>query len=291
MELRTLRYFLMVAREGSFTRAAEKLFVTQPTLSKQLGELETSLGHRLFIRGTRQVTLTPEGVRLRQRAEEILSLVERTQAELASEDSALAGEVTIGAGETHAMRFLAKAAKQLQTRHPAIRYALFSGNAPAVTEQLDRGLLDFGLFIEPADLSRYDYLHLPLRDTWGVVLRKDHPLAQKPAIAPADLREEPLLCSRQSLAHNELAGWAGVPFDQWNLVATYNLIYNAAAWVTEGLGIALALEHLVDISEGSPLCFRPLTPALEVRVALGWKKHTPLSPAAQAFLDAVRAAL
>lgn len=289
MELRVLRYFLAVAREGNITRAAERLlFVTQPTLSKQLRELEEELGCDLLVRGARTVTLTEEGRILRARAEEILGLAERARAELAAREE-LGGELAIAAGESLAMLPVARAAGALRAAHPAIRLNLFSGNAEDVAERLARGLADFGVLIEPFDLTRYDFLRLPWRGEWGLLLRKEHPLAAKAAIAPGDLRGLPLLTSRQGRVAEEFGAWLGFPLAALEVVGTYNLAYNAALMVREGLGCALTLDRLVDVSPGSPLTFRPLAPALRTGAALVWERGRLPSRAARAFLEALRA--
>lgn len=290
MELRVLRNFLAVAREGTVTHAAERLFLSQPALSKQLKELEEELGCLLFTRGARRLSLTPEGHLFRARAEEILALADRARAELAAGE-ALAGTLAIGAGETPAMRLLARAAVALRARHPAVRLALHSGNAQDVAARLERGLDDFGLLIAPFDLAPYDFLRLPRPDRWGLLLRKDCPLAAKPAVAPGDLAGLPLLVSRQARVPGDLAAWLGRPTDGLCVVGTYNLAYNAALMVAEGLGCALVLDGLADVSPGSPLAFRPLAPALTADVALVWERHRPLSRPARAFLGLLRAEL
>lgn len=288
MELRELRYFLAVAQAGTISRAAESLNVTQPTLSRQLAELESRLGKTLFLRGKRRITLTDEGLFLHRRAQEILALVEKTEAAFADAGRSIAGDVFIGGGETEAMRLAARAACRLRRRHPHIVFHIFSGNAQAVGERLSRGLADFGVFIEPVDLSEYDFLRLPHKDTWGLLMRADCPLAGREVITPDDLPGLPLLCSRQAQVGNELAGWMGDRRDALNIVATYNLLYNAALMVEEGLGCALCLDKIVAASSPSLLRFRPLDPPLEVGLAVAWKKSQVFSPAAAAFLAALR---
>ncbi len=290
MELRVLRYFLAVAREGNITRAAERLFVTQPTLSKQLMELEAELGCRLFERGRRHVSLTAEGHLLRRRAEAMVALAERTRAELA-QGGPLSGTVAIGGGETEAMRLLGRAAKALLARHPNLRLSLHSGNAEDIRERLGQGTLDFGVLIEPTDLHPYDLLRLPTRDRWGLLVRADHPLAARTEVTPKDLADLPLLCSRQSLVRNELSGWLGANLEGLRIVATYNLLHNASLMVEEGLGGALCLDRLADVSGGRPLRFLPLSPALCVGVVLAWPKGRPHTRPAAAFLEALRAVL
>lgn len=285
MELRVLRYFLALAQEESISAAAEYLHVTQPTLSRQLMDLEDSLGKPLFIRGKRTITLTEDGLILRKRASEIMELVEQTESAFRESNAGVHGDIYIGSAETEAMRMIAQTAKQLQATHPGIRYHLFSGNADDVTERLDKGLLDFGLLIEPFDMKKYDFIKLPVKDVWGVLLRHDHPLAKKTAIRPEDLWDLPLLTSRQSLVSNELSGWMGRDFARLTIVSTYNLVYNASLMVDEGLGLALCLDKLVNTSTGSTLRFRPLAPRLEVGLDIVWKKHAIFSTAAGKFVE------
>lgn len=285
MELRVLRYFLAVAREENITRAAESLYVTQPTLSRQLLELEESLGKTLFLRGKRKITLTEEGLFLRRRAQEILELVEKTQAAFHEPEQSISGEVHIGGGETDAMRLIARSAQRLRRLHPHIGFHLYSGNAEDVAERLDRGLVDFGVFIRPANLAKYEYLALPVTDVWGLLMRKDSPLAAKQSIGPDDLPGLPLLCSRQVLVANELAGWLRDKHARLNIVATYNLLYNAALMVEEGVGYALCLDKIADASDASPLRFRPLVPRMEVGLDVAWKKEQVFSRAAEKFLE------
>lgn len=288
MELRVLRYFLGVAREGNITRAANFLHVTQPTLSRQLMDLEEELGHKLFIRGSHHVKLTHEGLILKERAQEILNMVERTTAEFASGDDSVCGEIYIGGGETYVMKRIASVANTLRELHPGIRFHLYSGNADDVTERLDKGLLDFGVLIQPADLSKYDYINLPDKDLWGVIMRKDSPLACQREILRKDLLEVPLLCSRQAMkrgsSFNEFTSWFGEDFERLNIVATFNLIYNAALMVEEGLGCAVGIDGIVNTGGESNLCFRPLSPILESGLNVVWKKERLFSPAARLFL-------
>ena len=293
MEIRVLRYFLAVAREGSITGAANFLHLTQPTLSRQIRELEEELGQQLLIRKSRRVTLTPEGMLLRKRAEEIVAMVDKAEAEFASMEDTVSGDVYIGSGETEAIRRLAEIAKVLQDDYPGICYHIYSGNAQDVTERLDKGLLDFGLLIQPADLSKYNSFNLPDRDTWGVIMRKDSPLAQKALIERADLLDVPLLCSRQAIypqqEKNEFADWFGTDFERLNIVTTFNLVYNAAVMVDAGIGYAITIDKLANTSESSNLCFRPLWPKLESGLNIIWKKYQVFSPAAELFLERLKA--
>ena len=288
MDIRALQYFLAVAREESISRAAEFLHMTQPPLSRQLKELEEELGKQLFIRGSRKVTLTEDGMILRRRAEEIVELMEKTRQEMSASNSEICGDISIGGGETDGFRLIAKTAESVRAKYPGIHYHLFSGNAEDVSERLDRGLLDFGILIEPADVRKYDFIKLPAKDRWGLWMRKDHPLARKASIVPRDLQDVPLLVSRQSLAHNELSGWLGKPYESLNIVATYNLIYNATLMVEENVGCALSLDRLRPEYAGSSICFRPLEPQIEVGMEIVWKKYRVFTKAATLFLEALQ---
>lgn len=292
MEIRVLRYFLAVARERNITGAANYLHLTQPTLSRQIHDLEKELGQQLLIRKSHRVELTPEGVLLRKRAEEIIAMVDKTEAEFASMEDTVSGDIYIGSGETQAIRQIAELIKDLGEAYPNIHYHLHSGNAEDVTERLDKGLFDFGILIQPADLTKYDYLDLPARDRWGVIMRKDSPLAEKEAIEKNELLEIPLLCSRQVVgsrhSENKFAEWFGTDYEKLNIVATYNLMYNAAILVEAGVGYALTLDKLANTSEDSVLCFRPLRPKLESGLNVVWKKYQVFSPAAELFLKTLK---
>ncbi|WP_312098245.1 LysR family transcriptional regulator [Niallia sp.] len=293
MEFRVLRYFLHVAREGSITKAADFLHVTQPTLSRQLKDLELELGKKLFIRSSHSITLTEEGMLLRKRAEEIVHMIDKLESEFIAMEETISGDVYIGSGETDAMRKIAQVVKDLQVRYPNIRYHLYSGNEDDVSERLDRGLLDFGILIEPADLSKYNYINIPAKDVWGVIMRNDSTLADKNTIQASDLQNLPLICSRQAIkqtySKNVFADWFGEDFDKLNVVTTYNLAYNAAIMVDEGIGYAITLDKIVNTSCDSNLCFRPLEPRLESGLNIVWKKHQVFSAAAEVFLKEVQA--
>ena len=276
MELRVLRYFLTIAREGSITNAANVLHVTQPTLSRQIHDLEEELGQRLFVRGSRNMSLTAEGMILRKRAEEIISMVDKTEAEFHSMSNVVSGDIYIGGGETEAVKLIAQIVCELRSAYPEIHYHLYSGNAEDVTERLDKGLLDFGLLIQPADISKYDYLNIPAKDTWGVIMRKDSSLAEKETIRKEDLLNVPLICSRQVISkerhRNEFAEWFGEDFDKLDIVTTFNLVYNAAIMVEAGVGYAITIDKIANTTESSSLCFRPLRPQLDSGLNVIWKK-------------------
>lgn len=289
MEIRVLKYFLAVAREGSITRAANSLHLTQPTLTRQLQDLEKELKQILFIRGKHNIKLTPEGMILRKRAQEIVDMVEKTEAEFQAIKDIVAGDIYIGGGETDSMKYVAELIKEIQADYPDIKFHIQSGNAEDITEKLDKGLLDFGILIQPVDLSKYDYLALPEKDIWGVIMRKDSSLAKRDCIKLEDLKGLPLLNSRQAIrktsSKNEFIEWFQGEYETMNTVATFNLVYNAAVMVKKGVGYAITLDKLVDTSEESELCFRPLSPKLESGLDIVWKKYQVFSPAAKIFLE------
>lgn len=284
MEFRVLQYFLAAAREQSISGAAEYLHLSQPTLSRQLKELEEELGKQLFIRGNRRITLTEEGMILRKRAEEIVDLMQKTEKEIALNDAAIAGDIYIGAGETDAIRILARTARRLQENHPGIRLHIASGDSADVTDDLDKGLTDFGILFDPRDLSKYDYLKLPHQDTWGVLMRRDSPLAEKTAVTPEDLWDKPLILSRQHREGSALSMWLSRPDADLNITATYSLLYNGSILVEEGIGYALTLDKIINTC-GSSLCFRPLSPPLTANLCIVWKKYQVLTKAAELFLN------
>ena len=290
MDIRVLQYFLAVAREQTISGAAEALHMTQPPLSKQLMELEQELGKQLFIRG-RRITLTKEGMLLRKRAEEIVSLMEKTKAEVSASDESISGDIYIGGGETEGMRLIVRTVKQVQERHPNIRFHFFSGDGYDVTERLDRGLIDFGTLIEPIDMSKYDYLRLPRPDTWGVLMRRDHPLAELERIRPGHLREVPLISSRQMTGENGLSGWLGYDHEKLRVAATGNLVNTLVLAVEEGVGCRLTLGQLVTLPSGGSLCFRPLEPKLESWMYLAWKKYQVFTSAAEVFIRQLKLSL
>ncbi len=288
MDIRVLQYFLTVAREGNITRAAEILHMTQPPLSRALIDLEQELGKQLLIRGSRKITLTEEGLILRKRAEEMIELMEKTKTEITSSNENVSGDIYIGGGETEGFRIISKAAERVRKNHTGIRFHLFSGNAADVTERLDGGLLDFGILIEPADIRKYDFIRLPAKNKWGLLLRRDHKLAEKEYIVPADLDNIPLIASRQSMAHNELSGWLGKEYESLNIIATYNLLYNVSLMVEENVGCALSIDGIITQHENSPLIFKPLEPKVEVGLNIVWKKYQVFSKAAEVFLKEIQ---
>ena len=289
MDIRVLQYFLTVAREESITRAAETLRMTQPPLSRQLKDLEDELGKKLLIRGSKKVTLTEDGMLLRKRAEEMIDLMEKTKAELTSSDENISGEIYIGGGETDAVSLFAQTAGKLQKKYPQIHYHIYSGDAEIVMEKLDKGLIDFGLLVGPVDVSRYDYMRLPISDIWGVLMRKDAPLAEKDVIRAEDLWDKPLILSHQAYSGSDISVWLGRDAHRLNVVMTYNLIYNAAHFVKTGFGYAITLDKLINTTGDSELRFRPLYPTLEAGLCIVWKKYQVFSRASKQFLNQLRA--
>lgn len=284
MDIRVLQYFLAVAREESITKAAERLRMTQPPLSRQLKDLEDELGKQLLIRGNKKITLTEDGMLLRKRAEELVDLMEKTKAELTSSNENISGDIYIGCGETEAISFLAQAAQDLQQQHPFIHYHIYSGDAERVTERLDKGLIDFGLLVGPVDVNKYDYIRLPLKDIWGVLMRRNSPLAEKKSIIAEDLWDKPLIISHQTSINSEMFSWLKTDISKLNIVATYDLVYNASLFVKKGFGYVIALDKLINTTGNSTLCFRPLYPTLEAGLCIVWKKYQVFSRASNAFL-------
>lgn len=287
MELIQMKYFLAVAREESISKAADFLYITQPSLTRQIQKMEKEVGQPLFTRG-KKMRLTEAGQLLRRRAEEILSLYEKTERELICPQASIGGDVYIGGGETRAMKYLLDAAQKMREQFPNIKLHIHSGDIADVCEHIDKGLLDFGLVIEPADLSRYESLRLPYREVWGLLMEKTHPLAAKKNIAPQDLRGIPLIQSRHSLLRSNVTEWYRSVSEELNVVATYNLIYNAALMTQSGIGCVLSIDGLVNTTGESKLCFRPLTPPVTAHVDVIWKKYQLFSQAAQIFLQFLR---
>lgn len=287
MEIRVLRYFLETAREGNMTRAAERLHVTQPTLSKQIKELENELGKKLFIRGNFNVTLTEEGMILRKRAEDLLSIAEKIETEFKNMDSITGGDVYIGCAESYLIKYLAKAVKNLNAKYDNIHYHITSGGTEQVIEKLERGILDIAFIVEPPELSRYNYLDIPETDKWGVYMLRDCPLAEKECITVDDLLPYPVFCSEQSV-RADMPRWAGEKADKLNFIANFNLANNSFVFVREGLGVALSFEKIIDVKETTDLTFRPLEPPLYNKMCVIWKKYQMFTPVAEMLLEEIK---
>lgn len=287
MELRTMRYFLAVAREENMTRAAEFLHVTQPTLSKSLKSLEDELGKKLFVRHSFHIELTEEGVLLRKRAEDLVSMADKIQTEFLSLDDVLGGEIYLGLAESYQIRYLAAEIKALKNTYPDLRYHITSGDTEQVTEKLDRGVIDFAVLAEEPNAEKYHYLTFPKADVWGVVMPKDCPLAGKQSISADDLTGLPLFCSEQGWS-KDIAKWCGSKIDTLHLEGSFRLSYNGSLFVKEGLGYLLTFEHLIDTSPDSGLTFRPLTPRLETKLYFIWKKYQIFTPIAEKMLEKLK---
>lgn len=289
MEIRVLRYFLAVCREENITRAADFLHITQPSLSKQLIELETNLGKQLLIRGKRKIALTNEGILLRKRAEEIISLVEKTKREISQDTKIIGGEISIGGGQS---AVVAQVASLLSAKYPNVRFHLFSGDAVEVCERLDHGTLDFAILIEPVDVLKYEYVSLPQKNCFGLLMRKDFPLANKINIEPKDIENIPLIIPQRKGLQRYFSAWSGKNLEDLNIIATYNLIYNnSTLLVKNGLGCAFSLDNILESNEqdaNSQLCFRPFYPRMEMQFALVWKKYQVFSKAAEKFLELLK---
>ncbi len=290
MEIRVLRYFLALAREGNLSRAANALHTTQPNLSRQLINLENEIGHKLFNRGSKKITLTDEGLFFMKRAQEIADLMDKTQKEMADFDSSAAGAVNIGAAEGAASRFLGRVINKISAEHPNIVYHLISGDYYNLLPSFDEELLDFCVFTDPADLRKYDYLKLPIKERYGVLTKTDSSLAMQPAVSPYDLIDKRMIIPHQLYDTGVLSWWLGSDCKGLNTIVTYNLITNAAALVEEGVGDAIVFENFVN-TLGTDLCFRPLKPGFEAAVYLVWRKYRTFSRAMSIFLEYTRSML
>lgn len=281
MELRTLKYFLVVAREENITKAAALLHVTQPTLSRQMMQLEEELGVQLFTRSSHNIILTEQGMLLKRRAQELVSLAEKTKQELAQQQI-LNGEVAIGSGEYRSSVLLAQILAQFHKRHPQVRYEIFSGNSDDIKERIERGLLDVGFLLEPVDVSKYEFVRIPIQEEWGVLVSEGSKLEQKTSVTPQDLADKSLLFARRDLVKRELMNWFGSYADDLNIVACGNLPFNLSMLVQQGMGAYLSIRKSCQYDG---VCFRPLSPKLESNVVLAWKKNQAMSPAAQKLLE------
>ena len=289
MELRTMRYFLAVAREENMTRAAELLHVTQPTLSKQLKSLEDELGKKLFVRHSFSIQLTEEGILLRKRAEDLVKMADKITEEFHTLDDLSGGEIFLGLAESYQIRRLAAVIRTLKNIYPDLRYHITSGDTEQVTEKLNKGIIDFAVLAQEPDTSRYHSLKFPDSDLWGVVMPANCPMAQKETICLEDLIGLPLFCSEQGW-HNDTTKWCNNRIDQLHLEGSFRLSYNGSLFVKEGLGYLLTFEHIINTSPDSGLVFRPLAPRLETNIYLIWKKYQVFTPISERFLEALKLA-
>lgn len=291
MEIKLLQSFLTIADEGSITRAAEVLHITQPALSRQLMQLEQEVGCSLFQRGKRHMALTEEGLLLQRRAKEIVTLVSLTERELATQDNPMEGTISIGTGELASMATLARLIDEFHGLHPNVRFSLFTGVADQVAERLDRGILDFGLFLEPVDKEAYDLVAMPESEQWVALARADDPLAALEAVTPADLKGRSLILPSRASVRSELARWFGRGFDRLKQDFTVNLGGMAAVMVEQGLGVMLCVQGAAMSWDPARFAAIPLAPAIESRTLLAWKRDVAQTAAVNAFVEHVRSRL
>lgn len=288
MEIRVLRYFLTVVREQSITKAAEVLHITQPTLSRQLAQLEDEIGVKLFDRGTRKITLTNEGLLLRRRAEEILQLVDKTEKELIEQEEQIEGKITIGSGEIASVQLLPELFRTFHEKYPRVTFDIYTATADHVINQMDRGLVDVGLLLEPIDIEKYDFIRLDKKERWVVLMRPDSPLAEKEFVTAKDLSELPLILPRRMRVQSELASWFGDHYEYLNVLFTSNLSTNAAIMVKSGLAYAVSVEGALPFWDKSKITYRPLYPELTATSVLAWKRGQPFSPAVTKFIEHIK---
>lgn len=291
MELRTLKYFLAVAQEEGINRAAEVLNVTQPTLSRQLSQLEDDLGVTLFIRGPKKITLTNEGILFKRRAEEILSLVQKTQTELCAGDEFLEGTISIGCGEIEAVNLLSPVISSFKEKYPRVKYDIFTASADLTKEKMLNGLIDIGVLLEPVDIERFDFIRFEKKENWVVMMREDDPLAKKESISPKDLQEKPLIFPKRSTVQNEIISWLGEYYDEKNILITSNLRTNSAVMVKHGLGYSITIDGIIPSIKDSnsvQLVYRPLSPKLTANSLITWKKGQIHSPAVHKFIQLLK---
>lgn len=288
MEIRVLRYFLTVVREEGINRAAEVLHITQPTLSRQLAQLEEEVGVKLFHRGARKITLTNEGILLRRRAEEILALIDRTEQELVCQDEQVEGRIVIGGGELAAMQEMSEIIAGFREKYHLVTFDLFTGNADLVKEQMEKGLIDIGVLLEPIDMEKFDFIRLKGKERWVVLMRPDDPLAEKDTVSAKDLKDAPLILPRRTNVQNELVNWLGSSFQENQVLFTSNLSTNSALMVQRGLAYSIVIEGAVPFWDREKIACRPVSPELTTNSVFAWKKHQPFSLAASKFIEYIK---
>lgn len=291
MEIRVLRYFLTVVREQSITKASEVLHITQPTLSRQLAQMEEEIGVKLFDRGTRKITLTNEGLLLRRRAEEILQLVDKTEKELIVQEEQVEGKITIGCGETASVQILPELIESFHEKYPRVNFDLYTATADHVKNQMDRGLADIGLLLEPIDIEKYEFIRLDMKEKWVVLMRPDDPLAEKEFVTAGELSKLPLVLPRRLKVQSELASWFGDYYENLNVLFTSNLSTNAAVMVRKGLAYSLVIEGMIPFWDQSKIIYRPLYPELTATSVLAWKRVQPFSLATTKFIEHIKCLL
>lgn len=288
MDIRVLKYFLTVANVGNITKAAEILHITQPTLSRQLMDLEEEMGSRLFVRGKRQITLTDSGLLFQQRVKEIISLLDKTERDLAEQKDLIGGVVSIGCVESTVSRALPELLEEFSNRHPRVQYELYSADGDDIREKLDRGNIDIGIFLEPIEAAKYEYIRLPYEEKWGILMRRDDPLAQKKSICIEDILALPLIPPRRTIVQNEIASWLGVENDSLSIFASHNLLTNAMLLVERKLGYAICVSGSYTIRESSRTCFVPFEPERTTSHVLAWKKNKIFSSATAHFIQFIK---
>lgn len=291
MELRVLRYFLEVVKEENITHAANLLHLSQPTLSRQLVQMEEELGVQLFIRGKRKIILTEEGLLLAHRAKEIIEMVDKTENELSEQKQLVNGKIMIGAGELAASKIFPQLIETFSSKYPMVTYDLYTGNADEIKNRIDNGLLDFGLLLEPVSIEKYDFVRLKIKERWGILMKANDALAEKEAVTPLDLKNSSLILTNRSEIMNEFANWYGKDFGQLKIIASHNMISNVALLVEHGLGYATTVEGAVTIFDSSRTCFRPLSPSISTNSVIAWKKHQIFSPTKLKFLNHLKQTL
>lgn len=288
MEIRVLRYFLTVVREESITKAAEVLHITQPTLSRQLAQLEENMGVKLFLRGTRKIVLTNEGILFRRRAAEILELVDKTEREMAVQENEVKGVVAIGCGDVKSVEVLTGLIRSFHEKYPFVTFEIYTATADHIQERMDRGITDIGLLVEPVDMVKYDYIRLKEQEEWVVVMHPDSPLAEKASVKAEDLRGMPLIMPNRSGMQNELANWFGEEYEKLNILFTNNLPDNSAVMVRNRLGYALVICGSASLWDDKKIICRPLEPRLTTTCVLAWKRENPFGIAAEKFIEHMR---
>ena len=288
MEIRVLRYFLMVAKEESITKAANRLHLTQPTLSRQLSQMEEEVGVKLLERGARKITLTPEGILLRRRAEEILQLVDKTEQELLEQEMQVQGKITVGCGEAASMEVLAELIRAFREKYPLVQFDMFTATADLVKERMDQGWIDIGLLLEPIDMEKYDFIRLDAVERWAVLMCPTDPLAAKDAITAKDLLSKPLILPQRPNVQSELMNWFGMDYEKLNIAFTSNLTMNSAVLVSHGLAYAMTMEGPVSFWDSKKIVYKPLSPALTTTGVLAWKRSQPFSIATVKFIEHIK---
>ena len=282
MEIRVLRYFLMTAREENITRAAELLHITQPTLSRQLMQLEEELGTKLFERSSHSIRLTEDGMLLRRRAQELVQLADSVEKEFRHSKEEMSGTISIGSGETGSMQELAEIIRDFQEKYPLVQYDLYTATADEIKERIDKGLLDIGLLTEPVDIMKYSFIRMKRKEKWGILVRRDSKLAEKTSIGPSDLLDVPVFLAHRALVKNEIEGWFGDYYDQVQIAGTYNLINNAAVMVRNHIGVAFCFQLQ---SQFDDLTYIPIEPQIETGAVIVWKKAQIVSRTTHQFIS------